>query len=289
MKINLFLMLACFFPFFISAQDCDQARYHRLLKQGDSLYNKAEYLEAVRTYNSASAAAVCPAGYQEIQEKIVRVFEQIDRIKEKAVANGKKAKTLYLSLMARTVAEKDPTRALRIIEAAYAMDSSNIPASAYEAIAIIKPYSFYSKKIQHQAVVYEAVFSPDRQRMLTCSGDNTARLWDLQGNELAICKGHEDLVKAAVFSPAGDCVLTASWDKTARLWDLQGKELAICKGHEDAVCSAVFSPSGDRVLTASDDHTARLWLMPQGLMNWLKTAPVYQLSEEEKREYGLID
>jgi WD40 repeat protein len=107
--------------------------------------------------------------------------------------------------------------------------------------------------------VYGGQFSPDGQIILTADNDGTARLWDRQGNELAVLRRHEERVWSAVFSPDGQTILTAHDDGTARLWDRQGNELAVLRGHEDEVWSAVFSPDGQTILTASWDHTARLW------------------------------
>ena len=117
----------------------------------------------------------------------------------------------------------------------------------------------------HTAPVLSAVFSTDGTRILTASGgfseipDNTARLWDANGNPLATLDGHTAPVLSAVFSTDGTRILTASSDNTARLWDANGNPLATLDGHTDWVLSAVFSTDGTRILTASDDNTARLW------------------------------
>uniref|UniRef100_UPI0039C5B150 AAA-like domain-containing protein n=1 Tax=Calothrix sp. CCY 0018 TaxID=3103864 RepID=UPI0039C5B150 len=111
----------------------------------------------------------------------------------------------------------------------------------------------------HTREVISAVFSDDGKRILTASWDNTARIWDTQGKELAVLKGHTERVISAVFSDDGKRILTASWDNTARIWDTQGKELAVLKGHTERVISAVFSDDGKRILTASWDNTARIW------------------------------
>ncbi|MEH1871121.1 AAA-like domain-containing protein, partial [Nostoc sp.] len=55
----------------------------------------------------------------------------------------------------------------------------------------------------HESYVTSASFSPDGQRILTASFDKTARLWDLQGKEIAKFQGHEDWVRSASFSPDG--------------------------------------------------------------------------------------
>jgi WD40 repeat protein len=113
----------------------------------------------------------------------------------------------------------------------------------------------------HMGAVYSAAFSPDGVRVVTASGDNTARLWDAAtGALLAVLHGHTHLVRSAVFSPDGVQVVTASGDNTARLWDgATGISLAVLKGHTGSVWSAAFSPDGARVVTASGDNTARLW------------------------------
>ncbi|HAX85894.1 MAG TPA: hypothetical protein DCY91_06380 [Cyanobacteria bacterium UBA11370] len=70
----------------------------------------------------------------------------------------------------------------------------------------------------HQGVVTSASFSPDGERIVTASSDNTARAWDLKGNLVTELKGHQGWVYSASFSPDGERIVTASLDKTARVW-----------------------------------------------------------------------
>ena len=52
--------------------------------------------------------------------------------------------------------------------------------------------------------VTSVAFSPDGQRVLTGSNDDTARLWDANsGNLLRIFSGHTDVVTSVAFSPDG--------------------------------------------------------------------------------------
>uniref|UniRef100_UPI0019139542 AAA-like domain-containing protein n=1 Tax=Hassallia byssoidea TaxID=482630 RepID=UPI0019139542 len=111
----------------------------------------------------------------------------------------------------------------------------------------------------HQLYVFSASFSPDGKRIVTASGDNTAKVWDISGKLIATLTGHQDTVNSASFSPDGKRIVTASGDNTAKVWDLNGKLIATLTGHQGVVISASFSPDGKRIITASGDNTAKVW------------------------------
>jgi WD40 repeat protein len=123
--------------------------------------------------------------------------------------------------------------------------------------------------MKHQDSVSNAAFSPDGDRLVTSSDDNTTRIWDAYSGKELISLEIDSLVNFVAFSPDGNHVATASRDKTARIWDASsGKELARME-HGSSVKSIAFSSDGKRVATASGemydlsqegpDNAARIW------------------------------
>jgi WD40 repeat protein len=113
----------------------------------------------------------------------------------------------------------------------------------------------------HDANVRSVAFSSDGTRIVTASGDGTARVWDPRsGNELLVLRGHNGGLGQAVFSPDGSRVLTASRDATARVWDASnGQPLMVLDHHESSVNAVAYAPDGTRIVTAGEDNDIRLW------------------------------
>jgi WD40 repeat protein len=135
--------------------------------------------------------------------------------------------------------------------------------------------------------VISAAFSPDGKRVVTASGDNTARVWSADGKgEPVVLRGHASVVTSAAFSPDGKWVVTASGDKTARVWSADGKDKpVVLRGHASVVTSAAFSPEGKRVVTASADK-ARIWTVGIAeLQGLLHTATSICLDPDQRQRF----
>ena len=97
--------------------------------------------------------------------------------------------------------------------------------------------------------VTAVALSADGRWLATGSEDGTARLWNLQVDDIAasarVLRGHEGGVGAVALSVDGRWLMTGSEDGTARLWDLQVDDIAasarVLRGHEGGVL--VPSPS----------------------------------------------
>ncbi|MGV0105171.1 hypothetical protein NSTCB13_03883 [Nostoc sp. DSM 114160] len=151
------------------------------------------------------------------------------------------------------------------------------PLEKYPAISPIFALDNILNKIKernqfqgHQGSVNSVSFSPDGKTIATASFDGTARLWNLQGQQIQEFKGHQGEVNSVSFSPDGKTIATASLDGTARLWNLQGQLLQEFQGHQGSVLSVSFSPDGKTIATASLDGTARLWNLQGQLLQEFK-------------------
>ena len=70
----------------------------------------------------------------------------------------------------------------------------------------------------HLDPVDYVIFSPDGQRIVTGSDDQTARVWEAaSGQELLTLKGHSSRILCVAFSPDGQRIVTGSGDQTARV------------------------------------------------------------------------
>jgi WD40 repeat protein len=176
-----------------------------------------------------------------------------------ALDRSRKSEANRLVAIAERELEKNPTIALGDAEKAYQLDKNEIVIDTRQKI--YRENNFYKIIARQKDSISCAVFSPDGKYILTGSAyvDNNAYLWNLNGEQIRVLKGHEYCIISIAFSSDGKYILTGSKDRTARLWDLEGTPLGIFEGHRDWVYSVAFSPGGEYILTGSRDRTARLW------------------------------
>ena len=82
--------------------------------------------------------------------------------------------------------------------------------------------------------------TPDGQRAVSASWDNTLKVWDLDsGRELRTLTGHSGSVTAVAVTPDGQRAVSASEDNTVKVWDLEtGEVLATFTCDSAARCCA---------------------------------------------------
>jgi WD40 repeat protein/serine/threonine protein kinase len=113
----------------------------------------------------------------------------------------------------------------------------------------------------HAALISGVAMSPDGQRLVTASHDNTVRIWEVSsGRQLLSWIAHPQPIFGVAFGPDGRQVATASADKTFKVWDAaDGRLLRTYVGHTHRVVGVSFSADGRQIASASHDSTIKLW------------------------------
>lgn len=102
--------------------------------------------------------------------------------------------------------------------------------------------------------------SDDGTLVATAGSDGTARIWDMDGEELAVLRGHTSDVVDVAFLPGGDRVVTAGADGTVRVWDTQsGEQFATLEGETATVESVAASPDGRYIASAGENQAVNVW------------------------------
>ncbi|MCJ1356500.1 MAG: hypothetical protein MMC33_006495 [Icmadophila ericetorum] len=139
-----------------------------------------------------------------------------------------------------------------------------------QAVFRVRAVSRCSSSIPgHGEAILATQFSPESSsRIVSGSGDNTARIWDCDtGTPLHTLKGHTSWVLVVSWSPEATVIATGSMDNTVILWDpLTGSALGNpLKGHTKWVRSIAWepyhlqAPGRPRLASASKDATVRIW------------------------------
>ncbi|MBN2392958.1 MAG: hypothetical protein JXR84_19665 [Anaerolineae bacterium] len=132
--------------------------------------------------------------------------------------------------------------------------------------------------------INQATWSPDGIRLVTASGDGTAKVWDeATGQELLTLGEHSDRVLYAAWDANGTRIVTTSRDHTAKVWDANtGDLLFTLTGHTGDVNSAAWSSDDARIVTAgADGHTRIYFARPDDLAAFACTRIGRNLTQAE--------
>ncbi|MGH0115812.1 UNVERIFIED_CONTAM: hypothetical protein FKN15_046997 [Acipenser sinensis] len=97
-------------------------------------------------------------------------------------------------------------------------------------------------------------FCFEDSKILTCSHDKTAKLWDIaNGAPLQVYDGgHSAPIIKCALTPDNKRLFTASWDKTVKAWDVETGCILWAFFHDGIVTSFDVSSDGKYVVSGSD-------------------------------------
>lgn len=135
----------------------------------------------------------------------------------------------------------------------FSPNGSQLVVGSYQTVQLWNPVS--AERIRelkgHRGYVTGASFSPNGDRIVTSSDDETARLWSTASDDgQAVLKGHGYPINSVAWSADGKMIATAAGDETrttkpgeVKVWDAQtGQELFSLGDHKKAAMTVAFSP-----------------------------------------------
>jgi WD40 repeat protein len=111
--------------------------------------------------------------------------------------------------------------------------------------------------------------SPDGNKIVSTSMDNTARVWNAQ-NGLSSASYYQDgnikELSFLAFLPDGSRLAASSLDGTVYLWNTQSHKpiASYHNDHTNKLSSIVFSPDGTQLMNFSVDGTTQIWNATNG-------------------------
>ena len=127
----------------------------------------------------------------------------------------------------------------------------------------------------HEQEIYSLDFSNDGRYIVSGSGDETMRVWDLSDASCRMItietpttaptvvgsqQNQDAGVTSVSISPDGSMVAAGSLDSVIRIWEVSsGTLLDSLRGHRDSVYSVAFTPDGKGIISGSLDKSLKLW------------------------------
>ena len=140
------------------------------------------------------------------------------------------------------------------------------PGIQSECSSLMPPSMLSYTLSGHFKAILAVAITPDGQRAVSASSDNTLKVWDLSsGEEAHTLSGHSKAILAVAITSDGQQAISASSDNTLKVWDLSSDEEAhTLSGHSKAILAVAITPDGQQAVSASNDNTLKVWNLSSG-------------------------
>ncbi len=131
----------------------------------------------------------------------------------------------------------------------------------HAAIYSVATGDMITEMIGHRDTLYDAVFSPQQDRVATAGYDREIVLWDaVTGEPIRKFSGHNGAIFDIDFSPDGQVLVSACADETVKVWSVEsGLRLDTLSQPEGEVFAVKVTADGKFILAASGDSRLRIW------------------------------
>ena len=149
-----------------------------------------------------------------------------------------------------------------VVCATFSPDSQRLAVTADSVVWIYRADS--SERLLrlqgHDDMIWSLEFSSDNERILTCSEDGTARVWETDTGAELISVEHSGPIWSAKFSPDNKEILTGSYDSCVAVRSsYTGESRLQLNDRPSPVHAVAYTPDGEYIAAGCADGTVKIW------------------------------
>ena len=117
----------------------------------------------------------------------------------------------------------------------------------------------------HKQRVNKVKITPDGIKILSCSFDQTVKIWDTSNGQLInTFEGHKEILSTLNVSPDGKYIMSGDAIGLIKVWDIEsGKAIKSLKNFDKYIGSINFSADGKYVAASSGDNIINIYSFPK--------------------------